>query len=84
MPSEEQSDAKEAHPRPCALGACPKHPSWKKKNLQNRTVINLTLFPCNVAKNKENRYRVNKHGYLSFHLVLVQYIMPIKKQNYAR
>lgn len=56
----------------------------KKKNLQNRTVINLTLFPCNVAKNKENRYRVNKHGYLSFHLVLVQYIMPIKKQNYAR
>lgn len=24
------------------------------------TVINLTLFPCNVAKNKVNRYGVNK------------------------
>ena len=55
-----------------------------KKNLQNLTVINLTLFPCNVAKNKVNSYRVNKHGYLSFHLVLVQYIMTIKKQNHLQ
>lgn len=42
------------------------------ENPQNCTVINLTLFPCNVAKNKTNRYRVRKHGNLPFHLVLAQ------------
>lgn len=52
-----------------------------KKNPQNHTVINLTLFPCNVAKNKLSRYRVNKPGNLSFHLVLVQSIIMIKSKT---
>lgn len=51
------------------------------KNPQNCTVINLTLFPCNVVKNKMNRYRVRKHGKLPFHLVLAQCVIIIKSKS---
>lgn len=51
------------------------------KNPQNHTVINLTLFPCHVAKNKMNRYRVRKHGNLPFHLVLAQCVITIKSKS---
>lgn len=59
MPFEEQGNAKEAYKHLCFLGACPKYPSFFFL-IYKTTVINLTLFPCNVAKNKVNRYGVNK------------------------
>lgn len=76
----EQGNAKEAHKHLCISGARPKHLSFFK-NPQNRTVINLTLFPCHVAKNKMNRYRVRKHGNLPFHLVLAQRVITIKSKS---
>ena len=44
-------------------------------------MINLTSFPCNIAKNKVNRYRVSKHRNLSFHLVSAQCVITIKSKT---
>lgn len=49
----QHSNAEETHEHRI-LGACPKFSSLKK-NPQNHTMLNLTLFPCNVAKNKPSR-----------------------------
>jgi hypothetical protein len=52
----QHSNAEETHEH-LILGACPKFSSFFffLKNPKNHTVINLTLFPCNVAKNKLSR-----------------------------